>query len=160
MPKPKSAQCVQIFVHYQAPWLMPCGLRQLQSQLKIMLKQAAQNPFGQKIKDLDLFLVNDAEIAWHNLMSMRCPGPTNILSFPGGQDLPGSLILSLDTLKRECLLYGQKLEVHFWRLLAHGLAHLAELDHGPEHQALEALCLKPFLSASENLSQAQETLSL
>lgn len=44
----------------------------------------------------------------------------------------GWLVLSLDTWRRECLLYGQEPVEHALRLLAHGLGHLAGYDHGPE----------------------------
>ncbi len=52
-----------------------------------------------------------------------------------GEDAPchlGWLVLSLDTWRRECLLYGQEPVEHALRLLAHGLGHLAGYDHGPE----------------------------
>ncbi len=44
----------------------------------------------------------------------------------------GWLVLSLDTWRRECLLYGQEPVEHALRLLAHGLGHLAGYDHGPD----------------------------
>lgn len=47
----------------------------------------------------------------------------------------GWLVLSLDTWRRECLLYGQEPVEHALRLLAHGLGHLAGYDHGPEMDA-------------------------
>ena len=48
----------------------------------------------------------------------------------------GWLALSADTLLRECFLYGQEEEEHCIRLLAHGLAHLTGLDHGPDMDRL------------------------
>lgn len=53
--------------------------------------------------------------------------------------LCGSLLLSLDCVGREAELYRQSPRDHCLRLLAHGLAHLAGLDHGPE---MDALCDK------------------
>ncbi|MDR3042771.1 MAG: rRNA maturation RNase YbeY [Desulfovibrio sp.] len=44
----------------------------------------------------------------------------------------GWLVLSLDTWRRECRLYGQEPVEHALRLLAHGLGHLAGYDHGPK----------------------------
>ena len=70
---------------------------------------------------------------------MNAFGPTNILSFPGGIDLPGTLLLSIDTLYRECLIYSQTVQEHCLRLIAHGMAHLAQLDHGIEHDALSTI---------------------
>lgn len=48
-----------------------------------------------------------------------------------------SLVLSLDTFERECLLYGQDAAEHLLRLLAHGMAHVGGLDHGPAMDAAQ-----------------------
>ncbi|MCL2123090.1 MAG: rRNA maturation RNase YbeY [Desulfovibrionaceae bacterium] len=93
--------------------------------------------------DVELVFVRDVEIAALNRRYLRRQGPTNCLAFPdaGRQDafFRGSLFVSLDTLYRECLLYGQAPAAHLRRLLAHGLAHLAGFDHGEE---MEALCAR------------------
>lgn len=79
-----------------------------------------------------MHFVDDAVMSAANRRFMACEGPTNVLSFPGGTDLPGILLFSPDTLARECILYGQEPGRHALRLLAHGMAHLAGLDHGPD----------------------------
>ncbi len=100
---------------------------------------------------VELLLVSDAAIAALNKNFLDCQGPTNILSFPAEDLAPSlpenvlqtaiplahSLVLSVDTLRRECLLYGQNYQEHALRLLAHGFAHLTGLDHGPE---MDILC--------------------
>ena len=89
---------------------------------------------------LDLTLTDDAAISRINREFLGCAGPTNILSFPSAlTDAPGgaSLVLSLDTLERECLLYGQDMADHALRLLAHGMAHLGGHDHGPAMDAAQ-----------------------
>lgn len=101
---------------------------------------AAAAACGRPVASVDLYLVTDAAMAAANEEHLGCQGPTNVLSFPGAPGLPGTLLLSLDTLDRECLLYGQEPEEHLLRLLAHGVAHLAGLDHGPEMDALAAAC--------------------
>jgi probable rRNA maturation factor len=91
--------------------------------------------------EVELIFVRDAEIANLNRQYLDLRGPTNCLAFPdarpSGTFLGGSLFVSLDTLHRECLLYGQSPATHLRRLLAHGLAHLAGFDHG---EAMETLC--------------------
>ena len=91
--------------------------------------------------DVELVFVRDAEIASLHRQFLDRRGPTNCLAFPDtrrpGAFTGGSLFVSLDTLHRECLLYGQPSVIHLRRLLAHGLAHLAGFDHG---EAMEALC--------------------
>lgn len=108
---------------------------------------------------LELTLLDDRAMENLHRESLGCEGPTNILAFPagtysalkpnipgpacrhplptgfpGGKDQSvflGSLALSVDTLHRECFLYGQDAREHCIRLLAHGLAHLLGYDHGP-----------------------------
>ena len=95
---------------------------------------------GQPIYGVDLYLIDDAEMQRANLEYMGCAGVTNILSFPGGDGLSGSLLVSLDTLGRECVFYGQPLAIYWIRLLAHGIAHLAQLEHGDEHDLISQSC--------------------
>ena len=96
--------------------------------------------------EVELVFVRDAVIADLNRQYLACPGPTNCLAFPGaerpGALLGGSLFVSLDTLYRECLLYGQPAATHLRRLLAHGLTHLAGYNHGEE---MEAICANLFV---------------
>jgi len=83
---------------------------------------------------LEVRFVDDAGIARLNSEFLGLPGPTNVLSFPAGdQDDPGFLgeiALSVDALEREAALYGQDPAGHLVRLLAHGVLHLAGFDHG------------------------------
>lgn len=96
---------------------------------------------GTPINDIELSLVSDGQIAAINERALGCKGPTNILSFPGGSDFCGSLVLSLDTYDRECLLYGQDRTMYCIHLLAHGIAHLTELDHGLLHDQIHDACV-------------------
>lgn len=131
----QSTLQVRVCLRSQSVWLMPYTTRELEDLLKRMLSTLHQCGYAQK--GIELSLVNDGEIADANAVYMHCTGPTNILSFPGGSDLAGNLILSLETMARECLLYGQSPREHMLRLLAHGTAHLAGLEHGKEHQRLQ-----------------------
>jgi len=94
---------------------------------------------------VDLALLDDAAMEALHAESLGCVGPTNILAFPelsrapessGAPRALGSLALSVDTLERECFLYGQEPLEHCIRLLSHGLAHLLGHDHGPAMSAL------------------------
>ena len=139
----KGGGRVRIFCHYpQGAAFTPLHWRQMKTALEAMLEvspdaalRAAEELQGPA--EVELFLLDDAAIAGANARHLGCSGPTNILSFPGGADAPGVLLLSLDTLRRECLLYGQDPAEHAVRLLAHGMGHLSGLDHGP---AMDALC--------------------
>ena len=135
-------------------WMLPLAPGELRAVFAAMLDAT-----GLAGCTVELDLVGDEEIARLNAAHLGCTGPTNILSFPtqdgepamppvlpedgphdGAHDGPdeappchlGWLVLSLDTWRRECLLYGQEPVEHALRLLAHGLGHLAGYDHGPE----------------------------
>lgn len=88
------------------------------------------------LRGIDLYILRDGGIALANRSHMECLGPTNVLSFPGGPDMAGSLLLSVDTLLRESTLYGQNSSQHCIRLLAHGMGHLLGYDHGEEMNTL------------------------
>lgn len=99
-----------------------------------------------------LHLVHDSAMIELNRRALGVVGPTNILSFPGGDDLPSELVLSVDTWRRESHIYGQDGREYFIFLMAHGLAHLAGLEHGREHSQLSSQLahaalqmLKPFM---------------
>ena len=114
---------------------MPLSRQELISSLECML---ASLPEGMpRPAGVELHCLRDGDMAVENAAHMGCPGPTNVLSFPGGGDMPGTLLFSVDTLYRECLLYGQPPQEHAIRLLAHGMGHLMGLDHGP---AMDAVC--------------------
>ena len=90
---------------------------------------------------LEIIVTDDAGSEACNREHLEISGPTNILSFPlpaqkGRAGAGGSLVLSAATLRRESLLYGQAPTEHAIRLLAHGLAHLAGLEHGPKMWAM------------------------
>ena len=136
-------------------WLLPFCRAELRQALAVMLQAADAGE-----AELDLVLVRDGDMAAYNARYMACHGPTNVLSFPldeqpgTGEDAPlalGALVLSVDTLRREALLYGQDTREHCLRLLAHGLGHLAGYDHGPE---MDALC-STMLEAAERWLNAQ-----
>jgi len=128
----------------RAAWLMPLSLAELQAVFAAMLDVA-----GVSGGCADLALLDDASMEALHLASLGCAGPTNILAFPEhafAPDVPsttrslGSLALSVDTLERECFLYGQDPPEHCVRLLAHGLAHLLGHDHGPAmHELAERM---------------------
>lgn len=120
---------VSIRKHPAASWKLPFTAAELSRLLEAMLDEA-----GCGENAVELALLDDAAMERLNENSAGCAGPTNILSFsaPAGRGpCPGWLALSADTLLRECFLYGQEPEEHCIRLLAHGLAHLTGLDHGP-----------------------------
>jgi probable rRNA maturation factor len=105
--------------------VLSCSKREVQNILELCLASLG-------LADdlcLDLVLTGDDEIARLNHQFLGCVGPTNVLSFPdeaGG----GYIVLSIDALEREALLYAQPVQEHFVRLLSHAILHLAGFEHG------------------------------
>lgn len=113
-------------------WLLPMDGRELTATLAAMHAAGAEQTPGLTMPPVELLITRDSHMAQWNQRFMGCDGPTNILSFPGDAESPGSLILSVDTLRREAYLYGDTELQHLLRLLAHGLGHVAGFDHGPD----------------------------
>lgn len=126
-------------------WRLPLDRRELARALDLFCRVVASR--GRALpRRLALRLGDDGLVAAANARLMRCPGPTNILTFPGDDSLPGEMLLSVDAWERECRLYRQPPRRHLLRLLAHATAHMAGLDHGPEMTALETACLESLES--------------
>lgn len=138
-------------------WLLPLPRAILSQSLQAMLEAA-----GEAWRSVELYVVRDGRMAEENMLHMGCIGPTNILSFPaedigpdraqqsglsgialGMETAPSTLLLSVDTLRRECVLYGQDTEQHTLRLLAHGLGHVLGYDHSA---AMDALCSRMWVA--------------
>jgi probable rRNA maturation factor len=135
---------VRVVADYPAHvWLSPFSLRELLLALRAMSRALARGSPAIPLS-VDAHLVDDASIYAANRQFMGCAGPTNVLSFPGGDGMRGGLLLSLDTFWRECLLYGQAPDVHMLWLLAHGMGHLAGFDHGA---AMDSACEACFAAA-------------
>ncbi|GHV53467.1 endoribonuclease YbeY [Deltaproteobacteria bacterium] len=146
--------------HSGFAWQIPFSRKEL-----AVLLDAMRAGCGLENLPLDVTLADDAFVSAVNLTYLGCFGPTNILSFPPAKRLPrlrpcaapsipaaftdcGMLLLSLDAVNREAFLYGQKTAVYALRLFAHGLAHLAGLEHG---DALDALQKKAFAAGGKAL---------
>lgn len=155
---------IDIYCEYPSPWLVPVDRVALEKVLAVMILQANKSIGYRAIHGLELHLVDDAIMAERNAQFMSCCGPTNILSFPGGEDMPGVLILSLDMFTRESILYGQPKIIHFLRLLSHGIGHIAGLDHGGKMDALMAKCCDAAIvslrNAASDMNRKRSSLTL
>lgn len=118
---------------------LPVDCRVLQNVVSCMLNIINSKKLF--MDSVELYLVSDSEISLFNWQFMGCEGPTNILSFPGDESLPGTLLLSVDSFLRECRIYGQEKIDHLLRLVAHGLCHLAGHEHGVVMEQLTEKCV-------------------
>jgi len=61
--------------------------------------------------------------------------PTNVLSFPDGEDTLGDVVLGYETIKREAEEQGKSFAAHTAHMLVHGVLHLQGFDHETQKEA-------------------------
>ena len=95
--------------------------------LKIMKKEKGA---------LGLLFVNDRAIRKLNRQFRKINRPTDVLSFPGGEPLPGAeeswlgdIAISLETASRQATALGHSLAREISFLMVHGILHLSGWDH-------------------------------
>ena len=104
--------------------------------------------------ELSLVLTDDAHIRVLNRNWRGFDKPTNVLSFPAGDDdeedpgpLLGDVIVAHETMAREAEDEGKSFEDHFAHLLVHGLLHLFGFDHENDAEAEEMEALETEILA-------------
>lgn len=109
---------------------------------------AAWKAAGEGAAELSILLSGDAEVRTLNRDYRAEDKPTNVLSFPAGDEgavgrprLLGDVVLSLETIEREATAQSKPLAAHLSHLTVHGILHLLGHDHEAETQAtaMEAL---------------------
>ncbi len=96
--------------------------------------------------ELSILMTDDAEMAELNREWRGGHGATNVLSFPGDLDGPGSFLLgdvalALETIVTEATEAEISVADHLTHLLVHGVLHLLGYDHKTDAEAekMEAL---------------------
>lgn len=92
--------------------------------------------------EFSLLLVSDEEIQEYNRERRGKDRPTDVLSFPVAEGLPGpyrilgEVVISTDTLVLQANEIGHSEKEEFYRLLVHGILHLLGYDHeiSPEEE--------------------------
>lgn len=95
--------------------------------------------------DVSVLLTDDAHQQALNAQWRGKDKPTNVLSFPAGEDEPhpgqplllGDISLAFETLGREAAEQQKSLADHLCHLLVHGMLHLLGFDHETEQDADE-----------------------
>ena len=92
-------------------------------------------------KDIELILTTDEEIKEINKQFRNKSKPTDVLSFPL-VDMPGmplgSIIISIDTAKKEAKRFGHSIDDEIKLLFLHGLLHLLGYDHETDNGEMRA----------------------
>jgi probable rRNA maturation factor len=85
-----------------------------------------------------ILLTDDDAVAMLNQQFRGKAGPTNVLSFPAGDNpegLLGDIALAFGVCQREAAEQGKSLAAHLQHLTAHGVLHLLGYDHIDEGDA-------------------------
>ena len=93
-------------------------------------RKAVSSVIDLKDNTVSIVLANDTFVHELNLEYRHIDKPTNVLSFPMPfVDIPmrpmGDIVLSLETLERECAEQNKTLHEHMAHLLIHGALHLS-----------------------------------
>ena len=110
---------------------------------------------GRPKAELSVMLCDDAFIRDLNLQWRQKDAPTDVLSFPMGDDqLLGDVVISLETAERQAQSLGHDLQTEVRVPLVHGLLHLCGHDHeepgqdtvmaAEENRLLAALGVEPL----------------
>lgn len=109
------------------------------------------DPFMQKVlseagydgEELSVLFCSDPFIQELNKQYRKIDAPTDVLSFENGEKYTdeegsewieaGDIVISLDTLPKNCLYFDVSADEELKRLLIHGMLHLNGYDHGEEH---------------------------
>jgi probable rRNA maturation factor len=140
----------------QKPRLDVLGQRLLRDDKRAVLKLARRvyRVFNGEL-DVGLTFVHDLEMRALNRAWRKKDEPTDVLSFPndptpGSETVLGDLVISVDTARRQAHALDHELDVEVAVLVAHGLCHLAGLDHesGADQARVQLACERALLAAA------------
>jgi len=91
---------------------------------------------------VNILLADDVQVQALNRDFRQKDKPTNVLSFPDGEDEHlGDIVLAYETIAREAAQQQKPFEAHAQHLVVHGILHLLGYDHElgeAEAKAMEA----------------------
>ncbi|AAC07338.1 rRNA maturation RNase YbeY [Aquifex aeolicus] len=96
--------------------------------------ELALSALGLNNVELSVYITDDQEIRELNKTYRKKDKPTDVLSFPmgeefGGYKILGDVVISQDTAERQARELGHSLEEEVKRLIVHGIVHLLGYDH-------------------------------
>ena len=92
---------------------------------------------------LSLLFSDDAEITTLNARFRGKDRPTNVLSFPDGEDgYLGDVILAYETVYHEAMAQNKSFRDHMLHLVIHGVLHLLGYDHAYPRDAMQMEALE------------------
>jgi len=126
-----------------APWRKTSGIEKKIFSAALLALAAER----QSAAEINILLSDDKHVKALNSQFRGLNKPTNVLSFPSGDDALGAknslgdVILGFETIARESDEHGKPFVHHAQHLTMHGVLHLLGFDHEREDEAkvMEAL---------------------
>lgn len=137
-PKPRSSLSIAI-IATAAGW--DDSLPDAVALCRRAGRAALRGELGPGRHALTVVLSDDAELRSLNRDWRAKDKPTNVLSFPNGEETPdgvvllGDIILGFETVLRESHEQGKPLADHLAHLVVHGALHVAGYDHETDEEA-------------------------
>ncbi|MCL2130034.1 MAG: rRNA maturation RNase YbeY [Treponema sp.] len=109
---------------------------------------------GQKNQEVSVLFCSNRYIKSLNARYRNMDEPTDVLSFPleekipGGRCLAGDIVISLDALEENARLFGVDAGEELRRLLVHGMLHLSGQDHATNRAEEPMLKMQEEILAS------------
>ena len=104
--------------------------------------KAVAGQYGRKVGEIGYLFVNDEKILEVNKEYLGHDYYTDIITFDydEGDVINGDLVISLDTVRSNALLFGKTYNEELHRVIIHGILHLCGInDKGPgEREIMEA----------------------
>lgn len=104
--------------------------------------KAVAAQYGRKVGEIGYLFVNDEKILEVNKEYLGHDYYTDIITFDydEGNVINGDLVISLDTVRSNALLFGKTYNEELHRVIIHGILHLCGInDKGPgEREIMEA----------------------
>ncbi len=113
--------------------------------------------------EISIVLADDAFVRDLNRQHRGIGSPTNVLSFPAGDDdetgpcLLGDVVLAYETVWREADAAGKSVLDHVSHLIVHGTLHLLGYDHEDEQEAMAMEALETAILAQLDIADPYET---
>jgi probable rRNA maturation factor len=108
-------------------------------------------------REVSIVLANNEEVQRLNKVFRNQDKPTNVLSFPSGQEEElGDIILSYEKVKEEAAHTGILPLHHMIHLIIHGFLHLLGYDHEKEEAAQEMEMMEVCILKDLNIANPYE----
>lgn len=114
--------------------------------------KAVAAQYGRKVGEIGYLFVNDEKILEVNKEYLGHDYYTDIITFDydEGDVINGDLVISLDTVRSNALLFGKTYNEELHRVIIHGILHLCGInDKGPGEREI--------MEAAENKALAMQT---